>query len=282
MSANMEDIMDRKICLIAGFDKNNIIQDYVVFLVQELSKISDVYYFADGNMSDTELSKIKAYTKFAQSLPHTGKDFGSWQYLIHYIGWKTLLTYDEMIICNDSIYGPMTNIEDIFDYMELRSYDFWGLTENYNSNYYLDSYFMVFNQNVMRNCKFQEFWKNIIPETGKKTYETVLTPFLTELGFVGNSYIKNYKKEDQLAYPLHLLKHNKMPFIRVKSLKNPDENLKEPVFYIDSKIKQKTGYNTNMIKSHLSVNNDFKGFGFAYYFNNFTNAVKNKIENLFS
>ena len=60
MSAYMEDIMDRKICLIAGFDKNNIIQDYVVFLVQELSKISDVYYFADGNMSDTELSKIKA------------------------------------------------------------------------------------------------------------------------------------------------------------------------------------------------------------------------------
>ena len=277
-----EKTMDRRVCLIAGYDKNNTIQDYVVFLIQELSKISDVYYFADANMSDKELSKIRAYTKYAQSSPHFGKDFGSWQYLMHYIGWKNLALYDEMIICNDSIYGPMTNIEDIFDYMELRGYDFWGLTENYNSNYHLDSYFMVFNQNIITNCKFQEFWKSITPELGKNTYETVLTPFLTELGFVGNGYIKNYKKEDQLAYPLHLLKYKKMPFIRIKSLKNPDENLKEPVFYIDSRIKNKTGYDTNMIKSHLSTYDNFKGFGFSYYMKNAVNKLKDKVENMFS
>ena len=274
--------MDKKVCLIAGFDKDNIIQDYVVFLVQELSKISDVYYFADGNMSDRELSKINAYTKYAQSSPHMGKDFGSWQYLMHYIGWKNLEKYDEMIICNGSVNGPRTNIEDIFDYMELRNYDFWGLTENYNSNYHLDSYFMVFNQNIIKNLKFQEFWKSITPELGKKTYETILTPFLTELGFIGNSYIKNYKKEDQLAYPLHLLKYNKMPFIRIKSLENPEINLKEPVFYIDSRIKQKTGYDTNMIKNHLNTNGNFNGFGINYYLKNTLDSIKNRIENLFS
>ena len=172
--------------------------------------------------------------------------------------------------------------EDIFDYMELRNYDFWGLTENYNSNYHLDSYFMVFNQNIIKNLKFQEFWKSITPELGKKTYETILTPFLTELGFIGNSYIKNYKKEDQLAYPLHLLKYNKMPFIRIKSLENPEINLKEPVFYIDSRIKQKTGYDTNMIKNHLNTNGNFNGFGINYYLKNTLDSIKNRIENLFS
>ena len=274
--------MDRKVCLLAGFDKDNIIQDYVVFLVQELSKISDVYYFADGNMSQIELSKIRAYTKYAQSSPHNGKDFGSWQYLMHYIGWKTLENYDEMIICNDSIYGPMTNIEDIFDYMELRNYDFWGLTENYHSNYHLDSYFMVFNQNIIKNCKFQEFWKSITPELGAKSYETILTPFLTELGFIGNSYIKNYKKEDQLAYPLHLLKYNKMPFIRIKSLKNPEDNLKEPLFYIDSRIKNKTGYDIKLINKHLASDEKFNGFGINHYLKSTFDNIKNKVENLFS
>lgn len=274
--------MDRKICLLAGFDKNNKIQDYVVFLVQELSKISDVYYFADSNIPKNELLKIKAYTKYAESSLHHGKYFGSWQYLMHYIGWKTLETYDEMIICNDSIYGPMTNIKDIFDYMELRGYDFWGLTENYHSNYHLDSYFMVFNQDIIKNCKFQEFWKNITPEAGNNSYEAILTPFLTEHGFVGNSYIKNYKKEDQLAYPLHLLKYNKMPFIRVKSLKTPETNLKEPVFYIDSRIKNKTGYDISLIRKHLSSEKEFRGFGFNYYIKQTMENLKNKVENLFS
>ncbi len=274
--------MEKRVCLLAGFDKDNIIQDYVVFLVQELSKISDVYYFADAEIPKKELLKIKAYTKYAESAPHMGRYFGSWQYLMHYIGWKTLESYEEMIICNDSIYGPMTNIEDIFDYMELRNYDFWGLTENYHSNYHLDSYFMVFNQDIIKNCKFQEFWKSITPGIGSKSYETVLTPFLTELGFIGNSYIKNYKKEDQLAYPLHLLKYNKMPFIRIKSLKNPQTNLKEPIFYIDSRIKSKTGYNTEMINKHLSSEKDFNGFGISYYMKNLADVIKNKVENLFS
>lgn len=271
--------MGKRICLLAGYDKDGLIQDYVVFLVQELSKISDVYYFADGDVSEKELAKIRSYTKYAEAAPHKGYDFGSWQYLLHYVGWSKVEEYDEMIICNDSIYGPMTNMQDIFDYMELRGYDFWGLTENYNSNYHVDSYFMVFNNDIIRNQKFQEFWKNITPGMSRKTYETVLTPFLTEQGFVGNSYIKNYKKEDQLAYPLHLLKNNRMPFIRVKSLKDPQYNLKEPVFYIDSRIKNKSGYDTDMIKKHLAAANSFSGFGLKYYFKNTVDNIKTKIDN---
>lgn len=270
--------MEKRICLLSGRDKNNVVQDYVVFLVQELSKISDVYYFADGEMPQKELAKIKPYVKYAESAPHHGYDFGSWQYLLHYIGWSKIEQYDEMVICNDSIYGPMTNMQDIFDYMELRGYDFWGLTENYSSNYHLDSYFMVFNNNILKNLKFQEFWKNITPGLSRRTYETVLTPFLTELGFVGNSYIKNYKKEDQLAYPLHLLKHNRMPFIRVKSLKDPEYNLKEPVFNIDSRIRKKTGYNTDMINRHLAAADNFSGFGLGYYVKNTVNTIRAKLD----
>jgi len=272
--------MQKRICLLAGYDKNNIIQDYVVFLVQELSKISEVYYFADGEMPQKELAKIRPYVKYAESSPHKGYDFGSWQYLIHYIGWSRLKEYEEMIICNDSIYGPMTNMQDIFDYMALRGYDFWGMTENYNSNYHLDSYFMVFNNDILRNIKFQEFWQNITPGLSRKTYETVLTPFLTELGFVGNSYIKNYKKEDQLAYPLHLLKHNKMPFIRVKTLREPEYHLKEPVLFIDERIKKRTGYDSKMINHHLAAADNFYGFGFKYYFKNTVNNIKTRIDNL--
>lgn len=272
--------MEKRICLLAGFDKRNKIQDYVVYLIQELSKISDVYYFADGEISNEELAKIRPYAKYAESAPHKGYDFGSWQYLIHHIGWKELIEYDEMIICNDSIYGPMTNMRDIFDYMELRGYDFWGLTENYNSRYHLDSYFMVFNNDILRNRKFQEFWQNITPGSSRKTYETVLTPFLTEQGFVGNSYIKNYKKEDQLAYPMHLLKHNKMPFVRVKVLKDPAYHLKEPAFMIDSRIKLKSGYDTNLIKKHLAAAESYNGFGLGYYWKNAVNNIKTKIDNI--
>ena len=68
--------MEKRICLLAGYDKNNTIEDYVVFLVQELSKISDVYYFADGEIPAAELDKIRPYTEYAESAPHK-KRFGA-------------------------------------------------------------------------------------------------------------------------------------------------------------------------------------------------------------
>ena len=232
-------------------------------------------------MNSKELQKLSYYTKYAASIPHKGSDFGSWQILINHIGWQTIMGYDEMIICNDSIYGPMSNMDDIFDYMELKDYDFWGLTENYHSNYHLDSYFMVFKNDILKHPKFHEFWNSIIPTQGHKSYESILTPFLTELGFSGNSYIKNYKKEDQLAYPMHLLKFNRMPFIRVKTLSEPEENLRQSLLGFNSEIKKHGDYNPQMIEKHLNEDNLFLKLGMPYYAKKTAKSFKNKVKNWF-
>ena len=272
--------MQKRICLLAGYDKRGIVQDYVLYLARKLSKISEVYYFADGKFKERELSKMRVYTRYAGAAAHKGSYFGSWQCLIAHLGWEKITSYDEMIICNDSVYGPMSNMEDIFDYMDLRDYDFWGLTENYNSHYHIDSYFMVFKNDVLKHPKFQEFWRNIMPSQNS-TYESVLTPFLTELGFNGNSYIKNYKKEDQLAYPLHLFRYNHMPFTRVTSFKTPATTLNEPILHIDSKIKKQTGYDADLILRHLASEEGFKGFGAKYYMQKGFEKMKKTAENWF-
>ena len=51
----------KRICLFAGYDKNNIIHDYVVYYLKELSSVSDVYYMADNEISDEENGKILPY-----------------------------------------------------------------------------------------------------------------------------------------------------------------------------------------------------------------------------
>ena len=48
----------RRICLFAGYDKDDKIQDYVVYMIKELSKISDVYYMANGKIGPEEMVKI--------------------------------------------------------------------------------------------------------------------------------------------------------------------------------------------------------------------------------
>lgn len=77
----------KRICLFAGYDSNNIIHDYVVYYIKELSTVADVYYMADNEISDDEKSKIAPYVKGAYGYKHGKYDFGSWQELIKIIGW---------------------------------------------------------------------------------------------------------------------------------------------------------------------------------------------------
>ena len=57
---------DRKrICLFAGYNADEVIEDYVVYLIEKLSLVSDVYYLADNNVGEEEIAKIAPYVKGA-------------------------------------------------------------------------------------------------------------------------------------------------------------------------------------------------------------------------
>lgn len=270
--------MEKRICLLAGHDSSHQIQDYVVFLAREMSKISDIYYYADVKMPEQTLKKIRPYVQFADSSAHFGQDFGSWKKLIQILGWSVITRYKELVLINDSVYGPMTDLSSIFEKMTRHNYDFWGLTENYDGIYHLESYFMVFEEEILKNKEFQKFWLKEKADYSRRYYEQYITSFLTDLGFVGNSYIKNYGHEDMLSHPLKLIKQNQMPFVRVKSLQKPAQNLNEPILFIDKRISRQTGYDTGLIKKHLAADKDFCGFGIERYIHDFAKGVRNKIE----
>ena len=103
----------KRICLFAGYDNKNIIHDYVVYYLKELSTVADVYYMADNEISDDEKAKITPYVKEAYGFNHKKYDFGSWQELIKIIGWEKLSEYDELILANDSVFGPLYPIKEL-------------------------------------------------------------------------------------------------------------------------------------------------------------------------
>lgn len=76
----------KRICLFAGYDAQDKIQDCVLYYLKELSTVSDVYYMADNNIDENEKIKLMPYVKSAHGYKHGKYDFGSWQELINNIG----------------------------------------------------------------------------------------------------------------------------------------------------------------------------------------------------
>ena len=160
----------KRICLFAGYDKTNIIQDYVVYYLKELSSVSDVYYMADNEISESEKLKIIPYVKGAYGFHHKKYDFGSWQELINIIGWDKISEYDELILANDSVFGPLYSMKDFFNKIEDdKEWDVCGITEEcsvgknqtqYIIENFLQSYFIVLKKYVFAQNFFKQFFKD--------------------------------------------------------------------------------------------------------------------------
>lgn len=207
----------KRLCLFAGFDKNNFIHKYVVYYLMKLSKFAEIHYMADCEMADSELKKILPYVKTAKAYRHGKYDFGSWQELIRSLGWDYISQFDEVILANDSCFAPVLPFEDMFNKMERLDVDFWGNTMNIYSVRHIQSYFVAFRNNIICDNNFRQFFEGISCEENKQSvvskYEKRLTVLLENLGYKYESYVD---REYTMSRPYYKLLLNKSPFIKTK------------------------------------------------------------------
>ncbi len=160
----------KRICLFAGFNINGIIEDYVIYYLQELSKISDIYYLADNKIMPKEFEKITPYVKGAYGYKHGKYDFGSWQELINKISWEKIAEYDELILTNDSVFGPLYDLQEFIESIEKdKEWDLCGINTAYDFHtWHLSSYFLVFRKNGFLSETFKEHINSIEKENSVK------------------------------------------------------------------------------------------------------------------
>ena len=65
----------------------------------------------------------------------------------------------QLVLANDSVFGPLRDLRPIFDHMEARGLDLWGLTESLEIARHLQSYFLVFERGALASPYFDEFWR---------------------------------------------------------------------------------------------------------------------------
>ena len=255
----------KRICLFAGYDNKNIIHDYVVYYLKELSTVADVYYMADNEISDDEKAKITPYVKEAYGFNHKKYDFGSWQELIKIIGWEKLSEYDELILANDSVFGPLYPIKELFDKIEKdRQWDVCGMIEEssfrkengtkklYN---FLQSYFLVIRNKVIKDKNFQCFMEQITihKDKGDVVYygEISLSQLFIDKGFTCKKIISGRK--DPFKMWKSLIKHDKFYFIKKsKFVEKSYYNQIESVYNYKAFLKKYCKYDVNLISNYIS------------------------------
>lgn len=223
----------RRICLFAAYDRDGIVDDYVVDYVRELARHCDVYYLADCDMRPGELDKLAPHAKGAWAERHGEYDFGSYSRLARRVGWERLAECDELLLVNDSCY-LLRSLDDVFARMDARACDWWGLQatkgmlatrrnpanrfrrpipmpvvrgslleafeRDYQYDFHVGSYFVAYRRPVIADGHFRRLLDSVGPQDSKKAliqkYEIGFTRHLVARGYSFDTFI-------DALYPFH-------------------------------------------------------------------------------
>lgn len=66
-----------------------------------------------------------------------------------------------LILCNDSVYGPFSDLGPILERADATCADVWGMTESYEIRYHLQSYFVLYHRAALEHPGFKRFWASL-------------------------------------------------------------------------------------------------------------------------
>ena len=266
------------ITVFAHFDRDNIIDDYVIYYLNELKKVSDKLIFvSDCDLPENELKKLDGITDFNIAHKHGEYDFGSYKRgykLAKENGW--LKDAQTLTFANDSCYGPFEPLEPLYKTINEKDCDFWGISSNDNyfsgnyfpcaesNNTHVQSYFIVFKKQIFTSQIFEDFISSVSHTDDKfkiiEQYEIGLTTKLCQAGFkfccLTNTDIGTINLEDILC-------KDTKPFVFMKT------SLIKEVYFINllnTFIKKIKGcYAPSILINNLKRIRCFKQFKLKYF-----------------
>lgn len=222
-------------------DKDGIVERYITYLLADLRENLDrLVVIVNGTLQEDEAKKLAPYADHVFYRENVGFDaYAFRQAILELIGLDEIRQYDELLLCNDTFYGPFYPFKITFDEMDKSPVDFWGLTKhaaaalpgsgNKEMQEHIQSFFVVYRKPVLLSESFELFWRNV--NFKQQTflelvydYEIRMTQYFSGKGFKYEAYVKDdelngneeYNYNHYSSSPYLLMKKYKMPVIKRK------------------------------------------------------------------
>ena len=255
---------------------DGIIDDYIFYYADRIKElVKTLVITVNGTLDEQNRNSLSLHCDAIFVRSNKGYDCAAYKEALEtFVGWKKVLQYKELILINDSCYGPVFPLSEMFNVMDKTQYDFWGVTEQTPIKriscgealypYHIQTYFVVVKEEMLYSKAFQEFWNNVqIPNNyteAVENFELRFTSHFNSLGYLSGAYIDCeafcQSVEETQAYVFmdsyRLISEYKCPLLKKKVFTVPHEivlssNLGETASKTLAYIKENTDYDSDLI-----------------------------------
>ncbi len=263
----------KRLCIYLIYDTENVVDDYIGYILRELRKIADKLLVVCNFPSiEQGIQNVLPYADRIYYRENKGYDAGAYKdALCNLIGWKEIENYEELLLINDSFFGPFAPLKEIITRMENRQDDFWGLTMHGGTGEggipeHIQTFFTAVQSRMLHSQAFRQYWEELPYfknfDEVVRMHEMKFTKYFVEAGFSCSAMADTGhndsldKRNNYLQYALiscELIKKRNFPFLKKQQFgyntlnMQTQENLRQAIDYVD----QHTDYDVRMIWHNL-------------------------------
>ena len=263
------------------YEKNGDVDDFITYYLRDLARnLTELIVVCNGKLSKQGRAAFEEFTD--QIIVRENKGLDVWAYntaLDHY-GWQRLSEFDEVVMTNSTLMGPVRPLKEMFDAMaERTNLDFWGLTIHHGAegnpfkgkhlyNYlpvHIQSHFIVYRKKFIQSKELQNYW-DTMPMIESYTdsvqrYESVFTKQFADKGYQWDVYVNTDDLKEFTDYPLlvcptRLLRDKKCPLFKRRSFMHDfeaylNDTAGEPVRELYAYLRDHTDYPLELIWKNM-------------------------------
>ncbi len=181
------EVLPGKLVLFMHFERNGVVRQQLLAYMREFiaNGRSVVFITNSGKLRARDEAELRGFCTAVIIRRNRGYDFGAWRDVIEHLNLPRPET-EEIILANDSVFGPLRPIAGIMEKLDYAAADIWGLTESWQYRYHLQSFFLAFGPAAIHSEGFMKFWDSVYPVPSKtyivRTYEIGITQVMLKAG----------------------------------------------------------------------------------------------------
>ena len=187
------------------YDKDGIVDDYVVYFLNDLKTVvTDLIVVVNGSLEGSSEEKLRAITNEVIIRENVGYEMKAYEHIfLRYLSKERLHKYTEIVMCNNSFYGPFQKCSTLFKNMEDVTADYWGMgiTEWGYFNV-VPSFFVVYRSKIIQSDFFISYFEENESMEIADFYDVVAA---YEYGICGRLQAEGYKYAGYLSYDLRFI-----------------------------------------------------------------------------
>lgn len=218
------------LCLFAHYDVQGRVADYVLHYLKEIRAAGfDIVFVSTSALAQEEVEKLSPLAVDIIIRENTGHDFGSWMEAFkRHKGSPAGL----LLLCNDSVYGPLWNLAATLRQLIAVEADFYGMVRSNEIEPHVQSWFLLLTPRAHRSETFNRFMDSQTAGFAKRqiieNFEVGLTTSLEAAGLTSHALYdpRNHRAMPRMPVnPTHLLWRRLIttygvPFIKIELLRD--------------------------------------------------------------